>query len=115
MDDIFRKHADLKNIFVTTSKAFEIAAYLKRRKIKGVHVIGFDILQENIQYLGNGFIHFLINQHPEGQGYWGVYLLTDHLVFKKDVPEIKYLPLDIVSKENVSYYISDEKRLSLNR
>jgi LacI family transcriptional regulator len=29
------------------------------------------------------------------------------LVFKKEVPMLKYLPLDIVTKENLNYYLED--------
>ncbi|HTK17948.1 MAG TPA: hypothetical protein VL442_00465, partial [Mucilaginibacter sp.] len=56
----------------------------------------------------NGAICFLINQNSKGQGYWGIHQLVNHLVFKKEVPALKYLPLDVVAKENASYYISDE-------
>jgi LacI family transcriptional regulator len=62
-------------------------------------------LPKNIHYLENGVIQFLINQNPKAQGYWGIYQLSDHLVFKKDILPIKYLPLDIITKENLNYYI----------
>lgn len=108
MDKAFSGHADLTSIFVTTSKAFEVAAYLERKNITGIRIIGFDILPENIHYLNRGLIHFLINQNPKGQGYWGVRHLADKLVYKKEVPAIKYLPLDIVTKENLIYYIDED-------
>src|SRR5690606_30871288 len=85
---------DLKGIFVTTSKAFKVASYLKQRHIKGIKIVGYDLLPKNIHYLNNGYINFLINQNPKGQGYWGVSLLADHLIFKKEVPLLKHLPLD---------------------
>jgi LacI family transcriptional regulator len=68
----------------------------------------------NLHFLNKGAISFLINQNPKGQGYWGIYQLTDHLVFKKEVPIIKYLPLDIVTKENMNYYVDDEDTVYLN-
>jgi LacI family transcriptional regulator len=70
--------------------------------------MGYDLMPKNLYFLNKGVISFLINQNPKGQGYWGIYLLTDHLVFKKEVPIIKYLPLDIVTKENLNYFL-DEK------
>lgn len=96
---------DLKGIFVTTSKAFKVASYLKQRHIKGIKIIGYDLLPKNIHYLNNGYISFLINQNPKGQGYWGISLLADHLLYKKEVPPLKYLPLDIITKENVNYFV----------
>ncbi len=99
---------DIQGVFVTTSKAFEIAAYFKQRHIKNIKIVGYDLLPKNIHYLNNGFISFLINQNPKGQGYWGVHQLADYLVFKKDVPALKYLPLDIITKENVNYFVDVE-------
>ena len=105
---IIDSEKDLKCIYVTTSKSYEIAAYLAHRGIHHIKLVGYDLLQKNINYLNTGAISFLINQNPKGQGYWGIHQLVNYLVFKKEVPVLKYLPLDIVTKENVSYYISDE-------
>jgi LacI family transcriptional regulator len=105
LDHIIEKTKDLKQIFVTTSKAHHIADYLEKRNIHHIRIIGYDLLTENLHYLNKGAISFLINQNPKGQGYWGIHVLTDHLVFKQEVPPIKYLPLDIVTKENLSYFI----------
>ncbi|MDO3624760.1 substrate-binding domain-containing protein [Mucilaginibacter sp. BT774] len=98
----------LRGIYVTTSKSYEIAACLAQRKINRIKLVGYDLLPENINHLNSGGISFLINQNPKGQGYWGIQQLVNHLVFKKEVSALKYLPLDIVTKENASYYISDE-------
>lgn len=99
---------ELEGIFVTTSKAFEIASYLKQRHIKRIKIVGYDLLPKNIHYLNTGFISFLINQNPKGQGYWGINQLADHLIFKKEVPALKYLPLDIITKENANYFLDEE-------
>ena len=66
------------------------------------------MLPKNIKLLNNGMISFLINQNPKGQGYWGISHLVDALIFKKEVPVFKYLPLDIVTKENLNYYIDTD-------
>ena len=62
-------------------------------------------MEINLHHLNKGVIDFLINQNPKGQGYWGIHGLVDYLVFKKTVKPIKYLPLDIITKENLHYYI----------
>lgn len=108
LDSIIESNPDLASIFVTTSKAHEIAKYLEQRFIKHIKIIGYDLLPQNLYYLNKGNISFLINQNPKGQGYWGINQLTDYLVFKKEVAALKYLPLDIVSKENLNYYIEDD-------
>ena len=105
---IIDSEPDLKCIYVTTSKSYEIAACLAHRRIDHIKLVGYDLIPKNINYLNNGAISFLINQNPKGQGYWGIHQLVNHLVFKKEVPALKYLPLDVVTKENASYYISDD-------
>ena len=99
---------NLKCIYITTSKSYEIAARLVQRKIDHIKLIGYDLLPKNISYLNTGAISFLINQNPRGQGYWGIHQLVNHLVLKKEISAVKYLPLDIVTRENVMYYFSDE-------
>ena len=103
-----KQNPDLKGIYVTNSKAHEIAFYLERHRLTQIKLIGYDLLPKNIQYLQDGVINFIINQNPKGQGYWSIYQLSDFLVFKKDVVPIKYLPLDIITKENLNYYIDAE-------
>ncbi len=107
LDEIMENNNNLKCIFVTTSKAYEIANYFEQKHIKHIKIIGYDLLKKNLHYLNKDAISFLINQNPEGQGFWGITLLTDFLVFKKEVPILKYLPLDIVTKENLNYYLED--------
>lgn len=107
LDSIIESTPDLKHIYITTSQAFEIAKYLEQRKITGIKLIGYDLITPNLYYLNNDSINFLINQNPKGQGYWGINQLCDHLIFKKEVPIIKYLPLDIVTKENLNYFIDE--------
>ncbi|QEM10702.1 substrate-binding domain-containing protein [Mucilaginibacter rubeus] len=114
LDNIIDSTPDIASVFVTTSKAHEIAKYFEQRRIKHIKIIGYDLLPPNLYFLNKDSINFLINQNPKGQGYWGIYQLTDHLVFKKEVPIIKYLPLDIITKENVNYYLDDEDTVYLD-
>ncbi len=108
LDEIIEKTLDLRQIFVTTSQAYDVAKYLEQRHITNIKLIGYDLIPPNLHYLEKGNISFLINQNPKGQGYWGIYQLAEYLIFKKDVPILKYLPLDIVTKENLNYFL-DEK------
>lgn len=113
LDSLIQNTPDLKSIFVTTSKAYEIATYLEQRRLKSIKIIGYDLIPKNISFLNKGYISFLINQNPKGQGYWGIQYLARYLVFKKEVPSVKYLPLDVVTKENVSYYVGDNDDMTV--
>jgi LacI family transcriptional regulator len=103
LTNLIKSYPNLRCIFITSSKAYAIAAYLEKHKIKNINVIGYDLIEKNIDFLKKGNISFLINQNPKGQGYWGIQALSDHLALKKKVSPIKYLPLDIITKENYSY------------
>jgi LacI family transcriptional regulator len=105
LDVLLQSQPSLKSIFVTSSKIYTIAAYLEHAGVTGLNLIGYDLLPENIDFLNKGIIKFLINQNSKGQGYWGIHQLTQHLALKQSVTPIKYLPLDIVTKENINYYI----------
>ncbi|MBT1695254.1 LacI family DNA-binding transcriptional regulator [Fulvivirgaceae bacterium PWU4] len=108
LDSLMASHPDLKSIYITSSKAYTVATYLEQKDITGINLIGYDLLPENIDYVNKGIIRFLINQNSKGQGYWGIYQLTHHLALKRAVDSVKYLPLDIVTKENIEYYIDKE-------
>ena len=107
LDQLLQKNPGTAGFFVTNSRASAIAIYLSERKYKQIRLVGYDLLQKNLSFLEKGVINFLINQNPEGQGYFGIQLLIDHLIFKKKVSAIKYLPLDIVTQENLHYYLPD--------
>ncbi|CAG5069634.1 HTH-type transcriptional repressor PurR [Dyadobacter sp. CECT 9623] len=108
LDEIRKQYPDLNAIYVTNSKAFEVAAYLEKRKLKDIKLVGYDLVERNLHFLNKEVIHFLINQNPLGQGYWGIHQLANHLVFKKEVAAIKFLPLDIITKENLDYYLDPQ-------
>jgi LacI family transcriptional regulator len=105
LDDLFKKEQNVKGIFVTTSRVYVIAEYLQTKQLRQVNLVGYDLLEKNLDYLDKGIINFLINQNHKGQGYWGIQALADHLVFGKKNSPIKYLPLDIITKENLQYYM----------
>ena len=100
-----QEESQLKGIFVSTSKAYEIAPYLQAYRREDIRLVGYDLLEKNLHFLNEGIIDFLINQNPKKQGHRGIFALADRLVFKKEVQPVKYLPLDIITKENIEYYV----------
>lgn len=99
---------NLKGIFVSTSKAFCIAAHVKELNQKGIRLIGYDLIPENLTYLKSGEITFLINQNPKRQAFLGFRCLANHLLFKKEVQSIDLLPLEIITAENLESYLNSE-------
>jgi LacI family transcriptional regulator len=102
------QNPNVQGIFVTTSKIFHIVPILKKLERTDIKLVGFDLIDNNLKYLYNDEIHFLINQNPKKQGFMGIINLFNHLVLKKEINSLQLLPLDVVMKENVQYYL-DEK------
>jgi len=103
----------LRGIFVTNSRAYRIVQTLPAELLAGIRIVGFDLLPENLHFLKQGRIDFLINQNPVEQGYMALMSLVNKLVFDKEVPPIQHLPLDIVVTENADYYLRREESYAL--
>ncbi|PQJ81255.1 LacI family DNA-binding transcriptional regulator [Polaribacter glomeratus] len=102
--DFINENIALSGIFVTTSKVYTIAEFIKNKKIEHIKVIGYDLLDENMLYLKNGIINFLIHQNPKKQVYLGLTYLVDYFLFDKEIPAKSLLPIDIITAENLETY-----------
>ncbi len=97
----------IKGIFVTTSRSLStIASILAKHSRKDICLIGYDMLENNLEYLKKGVIHFLINQNPKRQSFLGISHMANHLLFKKKIPAIELFPLEIITQQNVESYVS---------
>jgi len=96
-----------RGIFVINSKIFEVADYLSNRGLgEQVALVGYDLIPQNIKFLKQGVIDFLISQSPELQGYTGLISLYRHLMFQESIDLEIRLPIEIITKENVDSYAS---------
>lgn len=98
------ENPNIEVIFVTNSRVFRIAEVIKDTRFRDIILIGFDYIEENIRYLKEEVIDFLICHKPEEQGYRGVMNLYQHLVLMQSIEKIQYMPIDIITKENYKYY-----------
>jgi LacI family transcriptional regulator len=92
----------IDSVYVPNSRAHIVAKFLEENTIEGIRIVGYDLLQENIEYLNRGAIDFLINQRPEEQGYLGINYLYKKTILKEPVENTHYIPLEIILKENYS-------------
>lgn len=102
-----------KGVFVTNSRASLIARYHIRHELP-IKIIGFDMLEDNILQMKNGNIDFLISQRPFFQGSMAVKALFHYFLYKKIPPKIQHVPLDIIIKENIDYYMNFKDPTSVN-
>lgn len=104
---IVSENKDLKGIFISNALTHQVAEFVKSRSFsERIHVIGYDLIEENIHYLKEDIIDFLISQQSERQGYEGLYSLYRHIVLKEPVQKKLMMQLDIVTRENIDYYQS---------
>ncbi len=98
---------NIKGIFVTTTRAVStIAKVLLKSARKDIRLIGYDMMEDCLEYVKTGVIHFLINQNPKRQAFLGISHMANHLLFKKMVPATDLLPLEIITQQNVDSYIA---------
>ncbi|TXD53534.1 MULTISPECIES: LacI family DNA-binding transcriptional regulator [unclassified Polaribacter] len=105
LGDFIDNHSGLAGIFVTTSKVYKIAAFIKNKQLAHIKIIGYDLLDENIKYLNQHIIHFLIHQNPKKQVYLGLTYLVEHFLFNREIPAKSLLPIDIITAENLDTYL----------
>jgi LacI family transcriptional regulator len=101
---VFHLNKDIGAAFVTNSRVHTVASFLKNSHRTDVSLIGYDFVKENVAYLENNVIDFLICHRPEDQGYRGIMALYQTLVVNAAVTKLHYMPIDIVTKENFEFY-----------
>lgn len=103
--EFINDNSDINGLFITTSKAYLIAEIINNNHQNKISIIGYDLLDDNISYLNNGTIDFLINQNPKEQVHLGISFLAEHFIFGKKINDVTLLPIDIVNSENALYYM----------
>ena len=106
LNEIFSKSSEIKGVFVTNSKVYKIARFIEENRLQPVTLIGYDLTEENLNYVEKNIIDFLISQRPVEQGYGGIMTLFNHFVLNKRVKKEQHLPIDIITKENYKFYIN---------
>lgn len=107
-DQKLKENPQIKGIFVTTSRAFHAVEALKRLGRTDIKLVGFDLIDENLEALHSEHIDFLINQNPFKQGYLSLLNIFNFLVRKIEPTKLQHLPLDVVMRENVHYYVDSK-------
>ncbi len=101
---ILSEHKDMAAYFITNSKTYLFSNAIGNLS-KEIVLVGYDLLEENIKLLKTGQIDYLIHQKPRQQAYLALEYLAEHFVFGKEIPTHNLLPIDIITSENVQYYI----------
>ena len=104
LDEFFQEHPTVKNGITFNSKAYIIGEYLLKKQKKDFNLMGYDLLQRNVDCLKQGSIFFLIAQQPTLQGFDGIKALCEYLILKKEITRENFMPIDLLTKENIEFY-----------
>lgn len=104
LDRFFEEHSGVKNGITFNSKAYIIGEYLQKKNRTDFNLMGYDLLKRNTECLKQGSIFFLIAQQPQQQGFRSIKALCDFLILKKEVARENFMPIDLLTKENIEFY-----------
>jgi LacI family transcriptional regulator len=105
LNEFFREHPDVRSGITFNSKAYIVGEYMELiGRVGEFKLIGYDLLNRNVACLRRGSVTFLIAQQPMLQGFNGVKALCDHLILKKEVRKVNYMPIDLLTVETIDFY-----------
>ena len=102
--NFFELHPEVRGATVLSSRVSVIAAYLRKHHIRGVKLIGLDLTDDNMRDVERGDIDFILGQRPAQQGYMAVKTLIHYLIYGRVADKTSSMPLDIITRENLSLY-----------
>ena len=102
--DFFDHHPDTHHCITLNSKAHIVGDFLLKTNRRNIQIMGYDMVAKNAQCLREGSISFLIAQHAFMQGYSCVDTLFEAIVLKKKVNPVNYMPIELLTRENVEFY-----------
>jgi LacI family transcriptional regulator len=105
LNKAFEENPGIASILITGSRSYLIALYLEEKLLKSINLIGYDLLDKNVVFLKSGITRFLIGQRPEEQTYKGIKKLFEYLSLHKVPDRYEYLPVDVVTSENVDFFL----------
>ena len=104
LEKFFTSHPKIHHCITFNSKAHIVGEFLQRSNRRNIQIMGYDMIAKNEECIRQGSISFLIAQHAYQQGYASVDALFNAIVLKREVTPVNYVPIEILTKENVDFY-----------
>ena len=104
LEKFFKEHPQVHHCITFNSKAHLVGEFLQKTNRRNIQIMGYDMVPKNVKCIHNGSISFLIAQHAYQQGYASVDALFNAIVMKRQVNPVNYMPIEILTKENVDFY-----------
>ena len=97
------KKANIGGIWVSNSKSYVIADYLKSRGERDIVVVGYDLHERNLSMMQDGQIGFLLDQRPQEQGVKALRSMVRYIKTKEKPKRNDYSKIRIVNAEVLAY------------
>lgn len=104
LEKFFTSHPNIHHCITFASKAHIVGDFLLRTNRRNIQIMGYDLVGKNVECVKQESISFLISQHAFMQGYLCVDALFQAIVLKKKVKPVHYMPIEILTKENINFY-----------
>ena len=104
LEAFFKSHPTIHHCITFNSKAHIVGEFLLRSNRRDVQIMGYDMVPKNAECVRQGSISFLVAQHAYMQGYACVWTLFDAIVMKKEVNPVNYMPIELLTRENINFY-----------
>ena len=104
LENFFETHPHVHHCITFNSKAHLVGEFLLRTNRRNVQIMGYDMVPKNAECVRQGSISFLIAQHAYMQGYSCVETLFEAIVLRKEVNPVNYMPIELLTKENIEFY-----------
>lgn len=107
LDEAFSDSSEKeRRIIMFNSRVHLVADYIRRKKLTGCRLVGFDYIERNVAALKDGSVQALIAQHSDRQVASAILSLVDNFIHGDD-PQKKdnYTQMDILNKYNCDYYM----------
>jgi LacI family transcriptional regulator len=104
LEKFFEEHPLVHHCITFNSKAHLVGEYLLRSNRRNIQIMGYDMVPKNAECVRQGSISFLIAQHAFMQGYACIDTLFNAIILKKEVDPVNYMPIELLTKENIDFY-----------
>jgi len=104
LEKFFTTHPLVHHCITFNSKAHLVGEFLQRTNRRDIQIMGYDMVPKNAECVRQGSISFLIAQHGYMQGYSSIESLFNAIVLKKVVEPVNYMPIELLTKENIEFY-----------
>lgn len=104
LERFFKEHPQVHHCITFNSKAHLVGDFLSRTNRRDIQIMGYDMVPKNEACVREGSISFLIAQHAFRQGSSCIETLFEAIVLKKKVNPVNYMPIELLTRENVDFY-----------